>query len=113
MREECRPVLGHRYEPIFLRGPMRAFRNVMVIDLLSGGVSVGFEPWQDVHYLGVTFAVFLVSREHLSVCGRREVCVPLAGPERHLAPGEPPVLVNDRKSVVSGKSVSVRVDLGG
>src|SRR3546814_20009531 len=79
MREECRPVLGHRYEPIFLRGPMRAFRNVMVIDLLSGGVSVGFEPWQDVHYLGVTFAVFLVSREHLSVCGRREVCVTLAG----------------------------------
>src|SRR3546814_4527708 len=24
MREECRPVLGHRYEPIFLRGPMRS-----------------------------------------------------------------------------------------
>src|SRR3546814_10624913 len=65
-----------------------------LIDLLSGGVSVGFEPWQDVHYLGVTFAVFLVSREHLSVCGRREVCVPLAGQERHLAHGEPLVLVN-------------------
>src|SRR3546814_18279245 len=39
--------------------------------------------------------------------------LPLIGAYRYVAIGLPAMLISDRKSVVSGKSVSVLVDLGG